>query len=82
MSLAQNVQDPGLLLEAHRALGATLFFLGEVAQSQAHLERAIAIYDPQQHRSHAFLYGLNPKPRAVLGPEQVDIFRLSLMEPY
>ena len=58
MSLAQNVQDPGLLLEAHRALGATLFFLGEVDQSQAHLERAIAIYDPQQHRSHAFIYGL------------------------
>ena len=57
MSLARNTQDPALLLHAHRALGQTLFSLGEVAQSQAHMERAIAIYDPQKHRSDAFLYG-------------------------
>ncbi len=57
MSLARSVQDPALLLQAHRALGETLLWLGEVAPSQAHLEQAIALYDPQQHRSHAFLYG-------------------------
>ncbi len=60
MSLAQNVQDHGLLLEAHRAMGATLFSLGEIAQSQAHLERAVARYNPQKHHSHAFLYGVDP----------------------
>jgi predicted ATPase len=60
MSLARNTQDPELLLEAHRAMGATLFYLGEVVPAQAHLERAIALYDPQQHRSHAFLYGIDP----------------------
>src|SRR5262249_47465 len=60
LSLAQNVQDPALLLEAHRALGATLLELGEFAQAQAHLERGKALYDPQRHRAHAFLYGQDP----------------------
>src|SRR5688500_12289883 len=38
----------------------TLYFLGEFAPAQEHIERSLALYDPQQHRSHAFLYGLDP----------------------
>jgi predicted ATPase len=30
-SLAQRLQDPALILEAHRALGQTLFYLGDFA---------------------------------------------------
>ena len=32
-------------------------FLGEFVPARDHLEQDIALYDPQQHRSHAFLYG-------------------------
>ncbi|HLB75895.1 MAG TPA: hypothetical protein VJO72_02565, partial [Candidatus Dormibacteraeota bacterium] len=60
LSLAQQQHDSALLLEAHRALGQSLFWRGEVAQARTHLERAIAIYDPQQHRAHAFRYGRDP----------------------
>ena len=28
--------------------------------AQAHLEQGIALYDPQQHRAHAFRYGQDP----------------------
>jgi predicted ATPase/class 3 adenylate cyclase len=59
-SLAQRVQDPALLLEGHRVLGLTLFWLGEFAPARAHLEQGMALYDPKQHRSHAFLYGQDP----------------------
>jgi predicted ATPase len=38
-------------------LGATLAYLGEFAQALKHLEQGIALYDPQKHRSHAFLHG-------------------------
>ena len=41
-----------------RALGETLFSLGEFVSAREHLEQGIALYDPQQHRSHAFLYGM------------------------
>jgi len=60
LSLAQGVQDPALLLEAHRALGRTLFDCGELTPARAHLEQGIAFYDPLQHRSHTFLYGYDP----------------------
>ena len=59
-SLAQSVQDPALLLEAHFALGQTFLFKGELISAQEHLDRGIALYDPVQHRSHAFLYGQDP----------------------
>jgi predicted ATPase/class 3 adenylate cyclase len=59
-SLAQRVQDPALLLEAHRLMGQTMFWLGEMASAREHLEQGITLYDPQQHRSHAFLYGQDP----------------------
>jgi TOMM system kinase/cyclase fusion protein len=60
LSLAQRAQDPALLLEAHRALSQTFFWHGEFSFARAHLEQGIAFYDPQQHRSHAFLYGRDP----------------------
>jgi class 3 adenylate cyclase/predicted ATPase len=60
LRLAQSVQDPALLLEAHRTLGITLFSLGDSTCAREHLEQGIALYDPRQHRSHAFLYGQDP----------------------
>jgi predicted ATPase len=60
LHLAQNVQDPALLLEAQHTLGPTLLFLGELTLARAHLERGMALYDPQQHRSLAVLYGHDP----------------------
>jgi predicted ATPase len=60
LSLAQRIQDPSLFMEAHRALSQTFFWPGEFLLAQAHLEQGMALYDPQKHRSHAFLYGRDP----------------------
>jgi class 3 adenylate cyclase/predicted ATPase len=60
MRLAQSSRDPSLLLEAHQALGASLLYLGELRQGRGHLEQGITLYDIQKHRSHAFLYGVDP----------------------
>ncbi len=59
LTLVQQVQDPAMLLEAYRGLGATLFFLGAAAEAYTHLAQGIALYDPQQHRASVFLYGEN-----------------------
>ena len=56
-ALAQQVQDSAMLLAAHRALGATLFYLGTVVSAHTHFTQGIALYNPQQHRASAFLYG-------------------------
>jgi len=55
LTLAQHVQDPGMLIAAHRALGTTLFYLGAVAAAHRHFTQGIALYDPQQHRASALL---------------------------
>jgi predicted ATPase len=57
LNWAQRVQAPGLLLLAHRMLGQTLSFLGEFSTAQGHLEQGMTLYDPEQHRSLASLYG-------------------------
>ena len=57
LTLAQQVQDSAMLLVAHRALGTTLFWLGAGTSAHMHFAPGIALYDPQQHRTYAFLYG-------------------------
>jgi predicted ATPase len=60
LALAQDLQDPAHLLLAHRVLGQTLFYPGELAQARAHLEQAMALYDSRWHRSLVSLYGQDP----------------------
>jgi class 3 adenylate cyclase/tetratricopeptide (TPR) repeat protein len=51
LDLAQREQDPALLMEAYRALGSTLFHLGEFGAAQAHLAQCLTLYDAQRHHS-------------------------------
>jgi class 3 adenylate cyclase/predicted ATPase len=60
LRLAQSAQDPALLLEAQRALGGTLLYLGELDSARTHVEQGLALYDSQQHRSLVLLYGTDP----------------------
>jgi predicted ATPase len=57
LTLAQQVQDPGMLLVASRVLGTTLYWLGAVASASRYFAQGIALYDAQQHRTSLFLYG-------------------------
>jgi predicted ATPase len=56
LSLAERLQDPDLLLEAHHALWATLFYGGEPAATRPHQEQGLRLYEPQRHHVHAALY--------------------------
>jgi predicted ATPase/class 3 adenylate cyclase len=57
LTLAEHGDDPGLLLEAHHTLWATLANLGELTSARTHMEQGFALYDSQKHKHHAFLYG-------------------------
>ena len=57
LRVAQRQGDAAFLLEAHRLLGATLFYLGEFVPAQSHLEQTVSLYDSLQHRPDALLYG-------------------------
>jgi predicted ATPase len=59
--LANREQSSDLRVEAHRNLGTTYFYLDRFDEARTHLLTAKALYDPNQHHSHALLYGQNPE---------------------
>jgi class 3 adenylate cyclase/predicted ATPase len=56
-AVARRSADPGLLLQAHHAAWTTLLNLPELTACRAHLEAGLALYRPDAHRAHKFLYG-------------------------
>jgi predicted ATPase len=48
-NLAERTQEPSLLLCAQWALGATLFYMGEVKSACDHLEQSVRLYDQHKH---------------------------------
>src|SRR5262249_26895719 len=58
LSLAQRWGDPAFELPARLVLGAVLLWQGEGVAARDHLEASLRLYDPQQHRDTAVLYGI------------------------
>jgi predicted ATPase len=57
LSVAHHVQDPAMLVAAHRDVGATAFQRGAVAAAHRHFAQGIALDDSQQHRAAVFRHG-------------------------
>ncbi len=55
---AKQQHNPAFEVEAHRALGATLYYLSEFKSALAHLDAGLAAYQPQEHPVPAFLHYL------------------------
>jgi predicted ATPase/class 3 adenylate cyclase len=55
--LAERAADPTRRLEAHAALGHTLYFLGDYAVARTHCEQGIALSDPTTQRAQALRQG-------------------------
>jgi predicted ATPase len=58
-SLAQRVQDPAQLLQAHHALTVTSLCLGDPVATREHMEQGVVLYDARRHSSHTYRYGLD-----------------------
>ena len=56
LDTARKGNDSGQLLEAHHSAWPTLFAMGRVKDAFPHMEAGCALYDPQRHAKHAFLY--------------------------
>ena len=55
--LAQRGADPMPRLEAHDALGATLFFLGDYTAARTHVEQGVALAEPTTQRAQVLRNG-------------------------
>ena len=61
LSLAETDDARGLSFFAHRAAGVSALPAGDFAGARSHLERALELYDPGEHRSPAFVYAFDPR---------------------
>jgi adenylate cyclase len=66
LALAQEVQDPVLLMQAHWVLGENHLLSGGFDLARAHLEQAIELYDPHTYHAQPLRAVQDPGP-ACLG---------------
>jgi predicted ATPase len=57
LALAQSQTGSGLLLVGHRLVGSSLLLTGNYPAALSHLDRAVALYQPEEHRELAFRFG-------------------------
>jgi class 3 adenylate cyclase/predicted ATPase len=57
LSLAQSQAQSGLLLTGHRLVGSALIPVGNFQEALSHLDRAVALYRPEEHGALAFRFG-------------------------
>lgn len=60
LELADQYDDTALQIEGDLILGPALAFLGETSAGMEHLDRAIALFDPERHGRAQFRLGPNP----------------------
>ena len=65
LDLVQRTGMSSLAAEAHLGLGTPLFFLGEFAAAQPHLEQALTLYNPQLPQPKVFLIGQDPRTSSL-----------------
>ncbi|MEM9595475.1 MAG: DUF917 family protein [Acidobacteriota bacterium] len=58
---ARHADDSDLLMEAHCALGNSLYWIGELAESRRQVERVNDLYDAALHSEHQLRYGQDPR---------------------
>jgi predicted ATPase len=57
LALAEKQGSAVPLMIGHRLTGGGLMFTGKIAESLPHYDRAIALYDPTEHRQPAMRFG-------------------------
>jgi predicted ATPase len=57
--LGEERRDAAAWAAGHRIVGSTLHYLGRLADSRAHLEAGLALYDPDRDRGSAFVYAVD-----------------------
>src|SRR5262249_29046795 len=57
LALAERLEDPGLRLQAHHCLWASLFHLGQHEACLEHVDRGLRLYEGGDYRTHGSTYG-------------------------
>jgi predicted ATPase/class 3 adenylate cyclase len=75
LALAEKQGTTGPLMIGHRLLGNSLLATGDIAEGRAHLDRALALYDPAEHRRLAARFGQDARA-AILSHRSLALWVL------
>ena len=65
LALAEKQGATAPLMIGHRLIGLSLLHTGDIAEGRAHLDQAIALYDPAEHRPLATRFGQDVRVAAL-----------------
>ena len=65
VTLAEERQTTLPLVTGHRLMGASCLHSGEIATARMHLDKAIELYEPTEHRHGAVLFGQDVRVAAL-----------------
>jgi serine/threonine protein kinase/predicted ATPase len=60
LPVAERARSSDWILEAHAAIGHSLYYFPQLVEGTRQMESALAIYDFEAHRGHAATYGQDP----------------------
>lgn len=76
LRIAEELDDPGLRLEAHHAAWGPYYFLGEYGQAFRHMEDGLALYDHAAHESLSVEYGVHDAGGCALTLSAMGLWNL------
>ena len=65
LALAEKQGTTVPLMVGHRAMGLSLLYAGDLARGKVHLDRAIALYDPAEHRPLATRFAVDARSSSL-----------------
>jgi predicted ATPase len=71
LSLAESQAMTGPIMIGHRLVGTILFHLGDPVEALKHLDRAVTLYDPLEHRPLAARFSQDGRVAALVFRSQV-----------
>jgi predicted ATPase len=79
LTLAEKQGSTGPLAVGHRLVGTSLFCTGDPAKGRTHLDRALTLYDPGEHRPLATRFGQDVRV-AILSYRSLALWNLGYPE--
>jgi class 3 adenylate cyclase/predicted ATPase len=61
LAAAEKHGSTAPLMTAHRIMGITCSYAGDIIQGRAHFDRTMALYDPDEHRTLATRFGVDAR---------------------
>jgi adenylate cyclase len=78
--IAEDLQDPGLLLEARHAAWGSYYFLGEYARAFTHMQAGLDLYDQRQHEPLSVHYGVHDARSCALYESSLALWQTGYLD--